>query len=165
MFFIFRHALWNQHSFISIDYHMYDFVGSKFKPLVNQSPILRNLIKEAYVNNKGLKVFQGFTIYFKGLWSKLQAKSITVDHTIKDELNEVDQENVKFADDCILHSKHRMIKELSQSAVENYGIDSQFKKSDQRYWGVKCHSCNTWNFPDETFPDCLMTKGNTTVES
>ncbi|MCX7998852.1 MAG: hypothetical protein N3A69_07865 [Leptospiraceae bacterium] len=57
------------------DYHMYDFVGSKFEPLVNQSPILRNLIKEAYVDNKGLKVFQGFTIYFRELWSKHYSRS------------------------------------------------------------------------------------------
>jgi hypothetical protein len=148
--------------FFPTDYHMYDFVGSKFEPLIFQTPILRNLTRDAVVDNKGLKVFNGFTIYFRGLWSKLQAKSITVDHTIKDELDEADQENAKFAEDRMLHSKHRLVKELSQPSVENFGIDMNFKKSDQRFWGVKCFGCNTWNFPDETFPDCLMTRGSTT---
>ncbi len=147
--------------FFPTDYHMHDFVSSKFEPLINQTPIFRNLTKEAIVDNKGLKVFNGFSVYFRGLFSTLQVKSISVDHIIKDELNEADQENAKFAEDRMLHSKHRLIKELSQPSVENYGIDLEFKKSDQRYWGIKCHSCNTWNFPDETFPDCIMTRGST----
>lgn len=135
------------------------FVSSKFNPIIENSKLLSSLQDKAEVDNKGLKMFNGFSIYFRGAWTKRKVKSITVDQIILDEFDETNQENIKFAADRMLHSKHRLIKELSQPSIPNFGIDESFKKSDQRYWGIRCNHCKTWTFPDETFPNCIKQKG------
>jgi hypothetical protein len=135
------------------------FVTSKFDPIIENCTLLSAMRDDAKVDNMGLKIFKNFMIYFRGAWTKRKVKSITVDQIILDEFDETNQENIKFAADRMLHSKHRLIKELSQPSIENFGIDASFKKSDQRFWGVRC-TCRTWNFPDETFPDCIKKRGN-----
>lgn len=141
------------------DEDMDDFVASKLEPLIHNNPYFESLIREADVDNRGLKVFRGFSLYLRGVFSKRKVKSFTSDHIVRDELDEANMENMIFAEDRMLHSKFGYITELSQPSIDNFGIDLAFKQSDQRFWGVKCSGCNTWNFPDEIFPDCIKTRG------
>ncbi|ASV10713.1 terminase [Leptospira santarosai] len=146
--------------YFSTDTDVDDFVDDKFAHIIEQSEYLSNLSKNTSTDNKGLKVFRGFVIYFRGVHTKRKVKSITVDHVVKDEVDEANQENLKFADDRMLHSKYKWITELSQPSIDDFGIDASFKRSDMRFFGIKC-GCGLWNFPDETWPDCLMTRGDT----
>jgi hypothetical protein len=139
------------------DVEVNDFVDGKFMPLVYGSDKILALMQKGDPNNKNLKVFRGFSIFFRGLFNKRRVKGITADMVIKDEIDEANQENLKFADDRGYHSKYNFIQELSQPSIPDYGIDASFKKGDQRFWGVKCSSCNKWNFPDKNFPDCIIT--------
>lgn len=138
-----------------------DFVDQKFDPVIEQSEYLNQLKLPDDIDNKGLKQFARFAIFFRGTESKRKVKSITVGHVVKDELDEANQENMKFADDRMLHQDNAIITELSQPSEEDYGIDTAFKTSDMSYWGVKC-SCGQWNFPDKDFPENLLIRGNTT---
>lgn len=133
-----------------------DFVDDKFAAILKACPHIANLLKYTDTDNKGLKVFLNFALYFRGVQSKRKVKSITVDFVIKDEVDEANQENLAFADDRMMHSSYKWIVELSQPSVEDFGIDASFKKSDMNYWGVRCKSCRRWEFVDKTFPECLI---------
>jgi len=137
------------------DVEVDDFVDAKFMPLVNSSDKILSLIQKGDPNNKNLKVFRGFTIYFRGVFTKRRVKGITADMVVKDEVDESNQENLKFADDRTIHSKYGLIRELSQPSIPDFGIDASFKKGDQRFWGVRC-GCGKWVFPDKMFPDCII---------
>lgn len=138
------------------DVEVNDFVDGKFMPLINSSDKLLSLMQKGDPNNKNLKVFRGFAIFFRGLFNKRRVKGITGDIIIKDEIDEANQENLKFADDRSSHSKWGFIQELSQPSIPDFGIDASFKKGDQRFWGIKC-GCGKWVFPDKSFPDCIIT--------
>lgn len=138
-----------------------DFVQDRANPMVENSDTLTALQSHQLTDNVGLKQFGNFSVYFRGVFSKRKVKSISLDHVVKDEVDEANQENLKFADDRMLHSEDPSITELSQPSIDDYGIDESFKKSDSRYWAVRC-GCGNWAFPDKTFPDCLVTRGSTT---
>ncbi|MBN8223056.1 MAG: phage terminase large subunit family protein [Spirochaetes bacterium] len=135
-----------------------DFVQDRANPMIENSETLSSLQSHDLTDNVGLKRFGKFSVYFRGVFSKRKVKSITLDHVIKDEVDEANQENLKFADDRMLHSADPAITELSQPSIDDFGIDASFKLSDSRYWAVRC-GCRHWNFPDKTFPECLLTRG------
>lgn len=139
------------------DFDVYDFVDGKFSPLLEASESLKKLQRSGDPNNKGLKVFRTFKIYFRGVFNKRKVKGVTGDYLVKDELDEANQENLQFANDRLLHSEYGYITELSQPSIPDYGIDLAFKSGDQRYWGVRC-GCRKWIFVDEVFPDCIISK-------
>lgn len=138
-----------------------DFVQDRANPMIENSDTLANLQSHNLTDNVGLKQFGKFSLYFRGVFSKRKVKSITLDHVVKDEVDEANQENLKFADDRMLHSANPAITELSQPSIDDFGIDESFKRSDSRYWGVRC-GCGTWNFVDKTFPECIITRGQNT---
>lgn len=137
------------------DVEVDDFVDVKFMQLVNGSDKLQNLMRQGDPNNKNLKVFRGFTIFFRGVFTKRRVKGITGDLIVKDEVDEANQENLQFANDRTIHSKYGFIQELSQPSIPDFGIDASFKKGDQRYWAIRC-GCGKWVFPDKAFPDCII---------
>lgn len=142
--------------FFPTNTHSEIFVNGKFTPTIDFSEYLTALKANDNTDNKRLKVFKNFYIHFGGVESATNVRSITVDHLVKDEVDEANQENLKFADDRLLHSKIGWITELSQPTLPGFGIDANFEKSDQRFWGVRCTKCRTWNFIDETFPECIV---------
>lgn len=137
-----------------------DFVQDKFEPIVQNSETLSQMKRHDLADNKGLKQFGRFSVYFRGVFSKRKVKSITVDQIIKDELDEANQENMRFAEDRVLHSDFGYVVELSQPSIDDYAIDKSFKESDMSFYGFRCEHCGTWNFPDKHFPDCLITRGS-----
>lgn len=145
--------------FFPTDEDIADHVQDKANPIIENSPLLSAMQGANLTDNIGLKQFGKFSIYFRGVYSKRKVKSISIDHSVMDEVDESNQENLKFAEDRLLHSSDPAITKLSQPSEDDYGIDADFKESDSRYFGVKC-GCGFWNFPDKTFPDCLITKGN-----
>lgn len=138
-----------------------DFVDQKYDRIIENSDYLSKLKLPDDIDNKGLKQFSRFAVFFRGTESKRKVKSITVGHIVKDELDEANQENMKFADDRMLHQgENTMITELSQPSEEDFGIDAAYKVSDMSFWGVRC-SCGHWNFPDKDFPENIITRGKT----
>ncbi len=145
------------------DEDMQTYVQGRVDTMISDSDYLATAFENAIgANSTSIKQMAKSTIYFRGVFTKSKVKSIDLDYIIKDEVDEANQENLKFAEDRLLHSKFGWIAELSQPSIDDYGIDASFKKSDMRFWGIKCASCNHWNFPDETFPECLIKRGETT---
>ncbi|MCB1147744.1 MAG: phage terminase large subunit family protein, partial [Leptospiraceae bacterium] len=64
-----------------------DFVDQKFDRVIENSEYLSQLKLPDDIDNKGLKQFARFAVFFRGTESKRKVKSITVGHIVKDELD------------------------------------------------------------------------------
>ena len=84
-------------------------------------------------------------------------KSIPVDFVIFDELDEAPQNSVDVAMERMGHSEHRLVLQLSNPTLPDYGIDKAFQETDQRYWLLKCKKCGNFTCLEDSFPDCLIT--------
>lgn len=86
------------------------------------------------------------------MWS---GNSIAADLLIFDELDEVTNNQLELADQRLNHSSLKWRYLLSTPTFDNYGIDREFRKSDQRYWNLICKNCLTPNITEKLFPDCV----------
>ncbi len=152
----YKHSM-NIGYYFPTDEDVEDFVQGRVDPLIAYSECLEEMLDQGNVANKNLKQLGNSFIYFRGVHSKRKVKSIDLDYIIKDEVDEANQENLKFAESRLHHSKFGLIAELSQPSIEGYGIDASFEGSDKSYWGIKCDGCNQYIFPDKCFPECVIT--------
>lgn len=136
-----------------------DFSQDRCNPLIDNSEYLSSKMIYDKADNLGLKQIGNSSLYFRGVFTRRKVKSVDADMIVKDEVDEADQENLEFAEDRLLHSKFKWIIELSQPSLPDFGINRSFKKSDQRYWLVKCPKCGRWNNVVESFPKNLMKRG------
>ena len=74
-----------------------------------------------------------------------------------DELDESRQGAVDMAMERMGHSESRLVLQLSNPTLPDYGIDRAFQETDQRYWHLKCQRCGEYTSLVDTFPDCLIT--------
>lgn len=137
-----------------------EFSKTKITPILNQNPIFNAARAD---NSVGLKQIGNAFMYMRGLKSTMQAKSVTADMLIFDEVDEIPPRARKSAEMRISHSKFRWIRELSIPSIPGYGIDESFLKSDQRHWLVKCAGCNSWRCLEDDFPACLQRRADGSV--
>lgn len=117
-----------------------EFVPTKVDKIYQNNEEMRNSLTK---NNVGLKGIdnQAF-VYIKGTRSKSAPISTTADILVHDEIDRSDQENVNVYSSRTDYSEYKGRWILSNPSVSNSGIDSEWRKSDQREWFVKCEGCN-----------------------
>jgi len=96
-------------------------------------------------------------LYLRGMKSRVGLKSIPVDLTVFDELDEAPQLAIDMALERMAHSEFKEVLKLSNPTLPDYGIDAAFQETDQRYWLLKCDKCGEYTCLEDTFPDCLKT--------
>ena len=133
-----------------------DFSKSRISNLIDENP---NTIGEWLrdTDSAGLKKVWNSFLYIRGMHSKVGLKSIPVDFVIFDELDEAPQNSVDMAMERMGHSEHRLVLQLSNPTLPDYGIDKAFQETDQKYWLLKCDKCGEYTCLEDTFPDCLVT--------
>ena len=127
-----------------------DFSNDRAQPLIEQSPYLSKRVRST--NNVGLKQVGPSSLYFRGLFTKGQVKSVDADAIFLDELDEAKPANVAFAIDRLMHSDLQWVTFLSQPSYPGVGVDAEFVDTDQMFWHLKCPSCSHWNCLDLSFP-------------
>ena len=147
------------------------FVQDKFDPLCNADEALASITMEGQASegvaaaararrksadNLRIKKIGHGTAWFQGLQKLKDAKSISLDTIIKDELNELDPQFVPWLADRLLHSSYKHMISLSQCSVPEYGIDAEFLASDQKFFLLQCARCRRWCNLIEDWPDCLV---------
>lgn len=133
-----------------------DFSKGRIDPLIDENPhtIGRWLTSTDSSNIK--RIWNAF-LYLRGMKSRVGLKSIPVDLTVFDELDEAPQNAVDMAVERMAHSELKEILKLSNPTLPDYGIDKAFQETDQRYWLLKCEKCGEYTCLEDTFPDCLIT--------
>jgi hypothetical protein len=135
--------------FFHTDQDVRDFSNERFRETVYQTPYLIETIGR--IDNVHQVALKNSWIYFRGMESKARTKSIPGDSIVFDELDEANPKNKDQARHRIKHSDLRWITELSTPTVPDYGIDIEFKRSDQRYYIFKCRHCKTWTCLEDEF--------------
>lgn len=113
-----------------------DFSAGRFDPALEESDYLNDMFTD--VSNVGHKRAGVRNYYLRGTQSKSKLKSVPVDYLILDEFDEMVQDNVALALKRLDASHYKWKFYLSTPTYPDYGINTEYKKSDQRKWFVKC---------------------------
>lgn len=143
------------------DTDVYDFSRARFGPNVASNPEFAALVQKT--DSAGLKCINGVQIYFRaagviGSSSKhslAAVKGIPADRLYLDERDEMLDSRVDAAEHRLDASTCPQITSLSTPLVPGYGVDLEYKDSDQRTWHWRCQRCKQWTCLDQTWPDCI----------
>lgn len=141
-----------------------DLSKTRLTPLIEDNP--KNIgqwIRETDSANVK-KIWNSF-LYLRGMKSRVGLKSIPVDFEVFDELDEAPPNAVDMALERMAHSETGHLLFLSNPTLPDYGIDKLFQSTDQRFWLLKCPSCNEYTNMVETFPDCLQIVRGKTIRA
>lgn len=115
-----------------------EFSQSRFKPIVESSPMIKELLG---INNAHYKEIGESKVFFKGSFSEHQALSQPSDLNVIDEYDfckdDIKEQYVKRLTDSTLHFEW----EFSTPTIEDFGIDALYSTSDSRVWVVRCEAC------------------------
>ena len=133
-----------------------DFSKGRIDPLIDENPDTIGKWLTSTDSSNIKRIWNAF-LYLRGMKSRVGLKSIPVDLTVFDELDEAPQNAVDMAVERMAHSELKEILKLSNPTLPDYGIDKAFQETDQRYWLLKCEKCGEYTCLEDTFPDCLIT--------
>jgi hypothetical protein len=132
-----------------------DFSKGRVTPLLEDNPeTLAKWIRDT--DSAGMKQIWNAFLYLRGMRSRAGLKSVPIDLTIMDEVDEAPQYAVDMAMERMSHSLFKEVLMLSNPTLPDYGIDRKFQETDQRYWLLKCEKCGEHTCLEDEFPDCLL---------
>lgn len=132
-----------------------DFSKGRIDPLIQENPdTIGEWIRDT--DSANIKRIWNAFLYLRGMKSRVGLKSVPIDFTIMDELDEAPQNAIDMAMERMSHSEFKQVSKLSNPTLPDYGIDKAFQETDQRYWNLKCPKCGEYTCLEDTFPDCLL---------
>jgi len=133
---------------------------SRVDPMLAQPAYahLKNNVDTASLKQIG----KGF-VFFRGagqrggakVKSMSKLKSFPADRLKLDEYDEMDQGRVDAARHRLDGSTCPREVGLSTPTLPEYGVDLDYKASDQQAWHWRCEKCNAWVCLEKTWPECL----------
>lgn len=135
-----------------------EFSKGRITPLIEDNPdTLGAWIKDVRGSDSAnLKRIWNSIVYFRGMQSRIGLKSVPADYIVFDEIDEAPEKKIDMAMERMGHSEFKHVNMLSNPTLPDYGINRQFKLTDQRYWLLKCPKCNHYTCMEDTFPDCII---------
>ena len=132
-----------------------DFSASRFDAALELSPHLQNLFQN--VKNVGHKRAGSANLYIRGSNSRGGLKSIPVAFIVFDELDEMNQDNIRLAEERVSGQPSWQIWKISTPTAPNHGINEEFLLSTQDHFIFKCPCCSKQT--ELIFPECLKIEG------
>jgi len=123
-----------------------DFSAARMNPAIEDSPLLSQLFTQ--INNVGLKRAGSISLYLRGTNSRTKLKSIPVGELYLDEYDEMDPANVTLAKERLSGHKVKYEVNFSTPTIPEYGIDKEWRNSDQRMYVVECPFCKRKQYLD-----------------
>lgn len=126
------------------------YAQTRFNPIVQGSPALRNAISSGDVDKADIKTFHGGLreVHFKGAAVGNAAISTTLDMLIHDELSFCDQDTIGDYTSRLIHSDYKWKWALSTPTWPGDPIDEAFTAS-RRHWNFcRCDRCGHRFIPD-----------------
>lgn len=129
-----------------------DFSAARFDAALELSPHLSNLFSS--VKNVGHKRAGNTNLYIRGSHSKSSLKSIPAGLLILDELEEMDQENIRLVMERQSGQTEKKNLLISTPRTAGRGIHSHYVNTTQEHFLFRCPKCN--RYTELTFPECLI---------
>lgn len=130
-----------------------DFSKARFNRLLKENPSLARGISGT--DSTTIKRIGETYVYFRGMKSRSQAKSVPADAIVFDERDEMEQPQVDLARTRLDGSDFKHECSLSTATLPDYGVDHDYQLSDQRTWQIKCKACGTWTCMELDWPESL----------
>lgn len=136
-----------------------DFSSTRFRSMVGSSPLLLEMMGlkgRKKVDAVTRRVIGNSLILFRGTTKDSQAISDPADLIINDEYDFSDPSIIETLNSRITHSDLQWWWKFSTPTIPNWGIDAEYKKSNQFRFQVKCRACNKWQ--EVKWPQSSMKK-------
>lgn len=128
---------------------MYERVSkTRLKPIVDEDKVF-NRWNEKQARSMDLYQF-GQSYLFMTAAIETAATSIPADAVFNDELDLSDQSIIGLFTSRMQNSEFKINQRFSTPTYPNYGVDLEYKSSDQQRYLVCCSACNTWQEPEFT---------------
>lgn len=137
------------------------FDQTRVRPAIRSGALARTMRDGNYkgASPKGLKEFPGpggsRFLYILGLRDVGNAISLPLDVLIRDEVDDLPPENLKWSNDRIDASPLALTLNLAMGRTPGAGIHAMYEAGDQRRWHVRCAGCRTESVPEEHWPGIL----------
>jgi hypothetical protein len=141
-----------------------DFAKARFGPMMtNNHTLWGQYVKDT--DSAALKRINQTFLYFRGVGqrgggttkrSTSKLKSIPLDHLYLDERDEMDDDRV----DAVQHRLDGSLAPeefvLSTPTLPGYGVDYDYKLSNQSVYMWQCWRCNEWTCLELSYPECIV---------
>ena len=120
------------------------FVGGKVNRIIANNPCMledvadKDSIEQKQVGNS--------MIYFRGTWTKKTAIMVTADRLAHDEKDSSKLDIIADYQARTQHSKFKQTHTYSHPSLPEMGVHSDWLKSDQKHWFIKCPHCLHWQY-------------------
>lgn len=122
-------------------------VQTRVMPLVENTKVF-NLESGASTPVRSIQLLQIATSFLYMTGSKVgDATSTDADFVFLDEYDLHDMAIASLFSSRLQNSDFKLKKKFSTPTYSEFGVDQDFKNSDQMYYMIKCSSCNKWQFP------------------
>ena len=145
-----------------------DFSKARFNPLIADNPEMIGRYVQSTDSTNIKRIGTGM-LYLRGarLTATIEGskkdssklRSIPVDKLSLDERDLMDVKAVHMAIERMSHSKVQEYSSFSTPTVPGFGIDKEYKESNQLVWMIKCRKCNTHTCLELEFPECVTETG------
>lgn len=112
---------------------------------------------------KGLKEFPGpggsRFLYILGLRDIGNAISIPLDVLIRDEVDDLPTENLKWSNDRVDASPLALTLNLAVGRTPGAGVHAMYEAGDRRRWHVRCPACHAESVLEENWPAIFRADG------
>ena len=143
------------------------FDQTRVRPVIRNESIASIMRDGKYrgASPKGLKEFPGpggsRFLYILGLRDIGNAISIPLDVLVRDEVDDLPPDNLKWSNDRIDASPLALTLNLAVGRTPGAGIHAMYEAGDRRRWHVRCPTCRTDSVLEEHWPQILS--GDTLV--
>jgi hypothetical protein len=127
------------------------FVKNRVDRSINFTPFYSQLVRRMSSKSSesiSLKHIGKGSIAFIGSNASAGFTEYPADDLIIDELDECDQTNLSMAVERLSASTHKKIIKVGNPTMMDFGIDSEYNKSDMKEWFLKCEHCGEWQYLD-----------------
>ncbi len=147
------------------------FDDTRVRPAIRRAALAAAMRDGRYrgAASKGLKEFPGPDgsrfLYILGLRDIGNAISLPLDLLIRDEVDDLPPENLRWSNDRLDASKLALTVNLAMGRTPGAGIQAMFEEGDRRVWRVPCHACGAEWALEEHWPDVLREAGVSSEEN
>jgi len=137
------HCYWTGNT-LPTDADVSVFVGGKVNRIIANNPsMVADVADKDSVESKRVG---DSIIYFRGTWTKKAAIMVTADRLVHDEKDSSKLDVIADYQARLQHSKFKQIHTFSHPSLPETGVHSDWLKSDQKHWFVKCPHCAHWQY-------------------
>jgi len=133
-----------------------NFTAARFNPALEMSAHLQQIFSA--VDNVGHKRAGAANLYIRGSRARAALKSIPANLIVFDEVEEMCQKNIPLAFERTSGKMKQNIWMVSTPSIEGKGINTYFKRTDQRHFFFRCPYCS--RMTELVYPQCLVITGD-----